>query len=117
MADRFITIKEVALKNNCPECYNNEGLQLTFKQKFMESNFYKSITQETKHILHCNTCNTTIYPISWTDDIERVVKYHQRAFAPKKPSFKLKKKAWLLISVTLMVLAAGIVLFVLKDKL
>ncbi|WP_223032617.1 hypothetical protein [Hanstruepera marina] len=117
MADKFITVKEVTLKNNCPECYNNEGLQLTFKQKFIESNFYKSLTTETKHILYCNTCKTTIYPVSWTDDIERVVKYHQRAFVPKKASFKLNKKAWTLIGVTIALIIAGIVLFLLKDQL
>ena len=117
MAEKFITIKEVALKNNCPECYSNDGLHLTFKQKFKESNFYKSITQETKHILNCKTCNTTIYPVSWTEDIERVVNYHQRAFLPKKDTFKLKKKAWLLIGITVALLIAGVTLFFLKDSL
>lgn len=117
MVEKFITIKEVALKNNCPECYNNEGLHLTFKQKFIEANFYKSITKETKHILNCKTCNTTIYPVSWTEDIERVVNYHQRAFVPKKASIKLNKKAWIFIGIALAVLIAGVVLFLLKDKL
>lgn len=117
MPEKFITIKEVALKNNCPECYNNEGLHLTFKQKFIESNFYKSITSETNHILHCKTCNTTIYPVSWTEDIERVVNYHQRAFVPKKASLKLNKKAWILISVALLVLVTGIVMVFLQNKL
>lgn len=117
MAERFITIKEVALKNNCPECYSKDGLHLTFKQKFIESNFHKSITKETKHILNCKTCHTTIYPVSWTEDIERVVNYHQRAFVPKKESFKLKKKAWLLIGIAITVLITGVALFLFKDNL
>ncbi|PWI30723.1 hypothetical protein DI383_04550 [Flavobacteriaceae bacterium LYZ1037] len=97
MEEKFITIKEVALNNNCPECYNTNGLQLTFLQKFVETKFYKSITRETSHLLECNTCNTNIYPISWTEDIERVFNYHQKAFTPKTPSIKLKKSARLLI--------------------
>lgn len=97
MPEKLITIKEVALKNNCPECYNNNGLLLTFKQKFIESIFYKSITKETNIVLHCNTCENRIYPVNWNEDIERVVNYHQRAFSPKKASIKLKKSAWLLI--------------------
>ncbi|HLV39453.1 hypothetical protein [Xanthomarina sp.] len=97
MEERFITIKEVALINNCPECYNTTGLQLTFKQKFVETKFYRSITKETTHQLECNTCHTSIYPVRWTDDIERVFNYHQKAFTPKTPSFKLKRAAWLVI--------------------
>src|SRR5690606_8126248 len=97
MEEKFITIKEVALNNNCPECYNTNGLQLTFKQKFVETRFYRSITKETTHLLACNTCNTNIYPVRWTEDIERVFNYHQKAFTPKAPKFKLKKSAWLLI--------------------
>lgn len=97
MEEKYITIKEVALINNCPECYNTTGLQLTFKQKFVETKFYRSITKETAHQLECSTCNTSIYPVRWTDDIERVFNYHQKAFIPKTPSFKLKRNAWLLI--------------------
>lgn len=97
MEEKFITIKEVALNNNCPECYNTNGLYLTFKQKFVESKFYKSITKDTSNQLECHTCQTTIYPVRWTEDIERVVAYHQKAFTPKNPSYKLKKSAWLLI--------------------
>ena len=117
MAEKFITIKEVALKNNCPECYSNDGLHLTFKQKFIESNFYKSITQETKHILNCKTCKTTIYPISWTEDIERVVNYHQRGFVPKKNTFKLKKKVWILIGIAVALIIAGVAMFLINDYL
>ncbi|TYA52990.1 hypothetical protein [Formosa maritima] len=104
MKEKFITIKEVSLNNNCPECYNNSGLQLTFKQKFVESRFYKSITKETSHQLECSNCNTSIYPVRWTEDIERVFNYQQKAFTPKTPSTKLKKAAWLLIIISLIVL-------------
>ncbi len=115
MNERFITIKEVALKNNCPECYSHDGLHLTFKQKFIESRFYKSITQETSHTLTCKTCDTIIYPISWTEDIERVFNYHQRGFIPKKASLKLNNKAWLFIVIAFSLFIIGIILFILKD--
>jgi len=108
MAEKQITIKEVSLNNNCPECYNTNGLQLTFKQKFKETNLYKSITSETIQEIECKTCNTIIYPVMWTDDIERVFEYHQKAFVPKKPSTKLKKKAWLIIALFGIIITAGI---------
>lgn len=108
MDDRFITIKEVAINNNCPECYNTNGLHLTFKQKFMETRFYKSVTKETAHYLFCKTCETTIYPVNWTDDIDRVFDYHQRAFVPKKASLKLKKAAWIAIAGFIGIIIIGV---------
>ena len=93
----YFTLKEVQLNNNCPECYSNTGLELTFKQRFVENAFYKAITEETKNEMHCKTCNTNIFPVSWTNDIEQVVAYQERAIQPKSKSFKLKKMAWFVI--------------------
>ena len=103
MEARFITIKEVELNNNCPECFNTSGLELTLRQKFIETKFYKSITNETTHQLECHNCHTIIYPVNWTEDIERVINYQLKAFTPKKASRKLKKSAWLLIIISLLV--------------
>lgn len=114
MEDKFITIKTIELINNCPECFNTTGLELTFKQRFVETKFYKKITKETTHLLECRTCNTIIYPISWTEDIERVFNYHQRAIIPKAVSFKLKKLAWVtIISVLfLLIVLIGVIIII-----
>ncbi|RIA08441.1 hypothetical protein OE09_0253 [Flavobacteriaceae bacterium MAR_2010_72] len=93
MEDQFFTLKEVYLNNHCPECYSREGLHLTFKQKFIEAKLYKAVTSYTEHSLSCSKCNTSIFPVRWTDDIEQVVDYHIRARSPKPKSIKLKK--WL----------------------
>ncbi len=97
MSEKLVTIKEVVLKNNCPECYSNEGLRLTFKQKIIDTRFYKSITSQISHEIDCKICNTVIYPVKWTDDIERVFEYQKKAFVPKKPLTYLKKTSWLAI--------------------
>ena len=99
----IITIKEVTLNNNCPVCYSKKGLILTFKQKIIENNFYKSITSEITNNIKCNTCNTTIYPVQWTDDIERVFEYHQKTVVPKKTSTYLKKRAWIIIVAVILI--------------
>lgn len=117
MNEQFITIKEVTLNNNCPECYNTNGLQLTFKQKYIETRFYKSITQETAHQLECKTCESIIYPVRWTDDIDRVFQYHQRAFVPKKSSLKLKRQAWLLLLLAVIIILTGVVLLIVNPRL
>lgn len=97
MKHNLITVKEVALNNNCPECYSTEGLKLTFKQKFKENRWYKSITDDITSELSCDKCDTDIYPVRWTDDIERVYEYQRKTITPKKQILKLKPIAWILI--------------------
>ena len=111
MDDKYITIKEVTLKNNCPECFNNEGLHLTFRQKFVENKFYKSITSNVKYDILCKMCETNIYPVQWTDDIERVVEYQNRAFVPKKASTNFKNIFWVIIGL-LVLSIIGIALYI-----
>lgn len=108
---QYFTLKEVQLNNNCPECYSNEGLELTFKQRFVETLFYKAITEDTIEEMYCNTCNTDIFPIRWTNDIEQVVAYQQRAIQPKPKSLKLKKLGWIFVIIDVLILIV-IVLFV-----
>jgi hypothetical protein len=113
MKEEHITIKEVPLINNCPKCFSKDGLQLTFMQKFIDTSFYRSITNEVSQKMVCNTCNSIIYPEQWTDDIERVFEYQQKALEPKKIALKLKKTAWLImISSAIIITAIITTLFV-----
>lgn len=97
MKEKHIPIKEVSLNNHCPVCYSTNGLHLTFKQRIVETNFYRSITSEITNDIKCTTCKTTIYPVQWTDDLERVFEYHKKMVSPKKPSTYLKKWSWVLL--------------------
>jgi DNA-directed RNA polymerase subunit M/transcription elongation factor TFIIS len=114
--DKLITIKEVPLKNNCPECYNNEGLQLTFKQRFIETSFYRQITNEIEHVIFCNTCDSTIYPVQWDEHIERVVAYQKKAFIPKPTSRKLKKPAYIILAVLGLIIVTSVIISLLIYK-
>lgn len=88
--EKLIEAKEVGLKNNCPVCYSNKGLRLTFKQKIIETKLYKSLTSDISNEINCTKCNSVIYPAQWTDDIDRVFEYHQKAFVPKNHRLTLK---------------------------
>ena len=112
-SSRFFTLKEARIGNNCPECYSNDSLELTFKQKLIETKLYKAITDETACQLLCLNCDVQIFPIRWTDDIERVVDYHKRGLKIKPKSTKLKSIAWGLIIFSVVVLIA-MLLFALK---
>lgn len=97
------SLKEFSLNNNCPECYSNDGLKLTIKQKISESIFVKRVTDDTINQIHCSNCNTDIYPQRWNDDIDRVVAYHQRAIVLKK-SWTLKPLAYVFIGLDLLII-------------
>ena len=116
MEEKFLTLRQVSLNNNCPECYSKDGLQLTFKQRFIENSFYKAISKETSHSLFCHTCKTMIFPVRWTDDIELVFEYQQRASTPKASSFKLKTLTWVLfgVLVAIVIISGVLVLGVFK---
>ncbi len=106
MKDHFIQIKEVPIKNNCPICYNNDGLFLTFKQRIIHTDLYKHITSEISHDLKCKTCNSAIYPVQWTDEFEQVFEYHKKALTPYKSSVKLKRASWILLTALLLVIVS-----------
>lgn len=105
---KHITVKKVGLKNNCPECFSTDGLQLTFKQEFTETKFYKSITDRVSCYIDCTTCATAIYPERWTDDIERVVSYQEKALTPKPVSKRFKPLFWGIAIGILFVVILGI---------
>ncbi|SDR82667.1 hypothetical protein SAMN04515667_0771 [Formosa sp. Hel1_31_208] len=107
---KYITLQEVKLNNNCPECYSTEGLELTFKQRFVENALYKAITDDLINEMHCKVCDTAIFPVRWTDEIEQVVAYQKRAATPKPKSIKLKRLGWLFILADLLVLIVVILL-------
>lgn len=108
MTEKLITIKSVKLNNHCPECYSKDGLQITFKQRFIETAFYKSVTQEVSTEMDCTVCNTPIYPARWTDDIERVYSYQMKAFKPKKASKKFKGLFWGILILVGMIITASV---------
>jgi hypothetical protein len=110
MKTQFLTLKEVKLHNNCPECFSNEGLHLRFKQKFVQNALYKSVTSDIQNEMQCHTCNTGISPGSWTREIDQVVAYQERAIKPKPKSIKLTKLAWIIVILDA-VLIFGVLLF------
>ncbi|WP_373019353.1 hypothetical protein [Muriicola sp.] len=96
-------IKEADLTNNCPECFNQE-LKLTFYQKHLISRFFNRTTSEVSHEIKCLTCGSVIYPVSWTEDIERSFEYFQKLTTPKPSSTRLTAMSvWLLVLLVVLV--------------
>lgn len=105
--ERFEILKEADLTNNCPECFNQD-MKLTFQQKHKFGKLYDRTTSEVSHKLKCNKCNSTIYPVNWTDDIERTFNYYQKMVSPKKASIRFTSLFYILI-VSLIVIIGAII--------
>jgi ribosomal protein S27E len=96
--------------NNCPECFNQD-LTITFFQTHLKGAFLDRVTSEVTPELRCNTCGTVIYPVSWTDDIERSVGYYQKALNPEKTRIRFRPLFYLAVLLGLLLAGALIYLF------
>ncbi len=105
--EKLVTIKQAILTNNCPECYNQD-LKLSFFQRHRYGKLYHRTTSDVTHQLVCNTCGSTIYPVKWTDDIERSFGYYQKMVVPEKGSLRFTTLFWILMLLLIAVVGAGI---------
>lgn len=101
-------LREAPLSNNCPECFNQD-MTLSFTQQHRETRFihkvYRGVTRE----LRCNTCQNLIYPVTWTEDIERSVEYYEKLVQPERPGVRLKPLFYLVVALVLAL--AGIMVY------
>ena len=103
-------LKEGVITNNCPECYNQDML-LTFYQKHLFSKFYHKTTKEVTYQIRCNKCDSIIYPVNWTDDIERSFEYFQKTVAPKKAGLRFTGLFYGLVLFLIALIGTGIYLY------
>ncbi len=78
MKTEYITLKEAALTNNCPECYSTDGMVLSFKQQRIKNKLLTKTKGTIIESINCSKCKTQIFPGQWTTDIERVYNYHKK---------------------------------------
>lgn len=101
--EKLVVISKSDLTNNCPECYNQE-LALTFYQKHKYGKLAHRITSEITQDITCKTCHSTIYPINWTEDIERVFEYYRKTVIPAKKSLKYTPLFYALILIIIILI-------------
>lgn len=92
------------LSNNCPECYSNEGLEISFVQEELENQFYSKSQNSVTETIYCKNCKNIIYPVSWTPEIDRVYKYNRKQVTPRNSNLRLKP-----ISYSLIFLSIGLI--------
>ncbi len=110
MTNKTKTLHSARIKNNCPTCFGTDGLEFTFTQEEKETAFFKKPAINVDNTLYCHTCKNSIYPVNWTEDIERVFDYNKKIAETNKEYLKVKPLFYISIVVAL-VLVAAIVYF------
>ncbi|MGK0386383.1 MAG: hypothetical protein ACI849_000997 [Patiriisocius sp.] len=106
------TLHTARLKNNCPECFANDGLEFSFAQEQTVQKLSTNASKNISEILYCHTCKNTIYPVNWNDDIERVYAYHKKQVHPKESGMRLTKFGFGILLGVLIFVAIGVYLVV-----
>ncbi|HAV54004.1 MULTISPECIES: hypothetical protein [Aequorivita] len=100
------------LKNNCPTCFGTDGLEFTFTQVEKENSFFKKPASEIESNLYCHTCKNDIYPVNWTEDIERVFDYNKKIAETNKQYLKVKPLFYILVIAAIVLIAAVVYLLI-----
>lgn len=108
--------QEATLSSNCPECYANNSLLFTVFQKEINNPWYFKRTPELSEQIVCQKCETEIYPVRYTEDIERVKAFYLKSMGTPETRFKMKGLSYLLI-VLILAAAAGSYLFLQQPEL
>ena len=111
MKEQIHLLHTARIKNNCPECYANNGLEFSFSQLEIENKFYSKAKKEVIEKLYCHHCKEQVYPVKWDEDIERVYEYHRKLAIPRGSGLKLKPLAYIIILVDAITIAALIYYF------
>lgn len=100
-------LHKAKLVNNCPTCFNQNGLELTFTQNEKENAFFHKPSPQIDDSLYCHNCNNPIYPVNWTEDIERVYDYNKKIAETKKQYLKVKPLFYIII-ITAVIIASAL---------
>ena len=108
--EKLEVIKESDITNNCPECFNQE-MKITFYQKHKYGKLFHRTTGEVTHQIKCKKCDSVIYPVKWTEDIERIFEYNQKLVIPERTSIRFMTLFYVLLLLLIVLIGAGVYLF------
>ena len=106
MIQKTNTLHTARLNNNCPTCFGTDGLEFTFSQNEQENAFFHKPNSKIEETLYCHNCKHTIYPVNWTEDIERVYNYNKKLAETNRQYLKIKPLFYILIIVAIILVAA-----------
>ncbi|HMB65192.1 MAG TPA: hypothetical protein VKN36_19080 [Eudoraea sp.] len=107
--EKLNVIKEADITNNCPECFNQD-MKLSFYQKHTYGRLFHRTTNEVTHQIKCNKCQSLIYPVNWTEDIERSFEYYQKMVHPERSSISFTSLFYILVLLLIVLVGAAVYL-------
>ncbi|MDC6351097.1 hypothetical protein PP178_05990 [Zeaxanthinibacter sp. PT1] len=111
MKEKLIVIKEADLTNNCPECFAQD-LRLTFYQKESYGKLFHRTTKNLSHEIQCKKCGSVIYPVQWTQDIDRTFEYYRKLVTPNRSSIRFTFLFYALVLLLIVLVGAGTYMFI-----
>ncbi|MDE3743020.1 hypothetical protein [Maribacter polysaccharolyticus] len=108
--EKLVVVKEAEITNNCPECFNQD-MKITFKQKHLTGRLFDRVTKEVTYTILCKKCNSIIYPVNWTEDIERTFNYYQKMVTPEKPAIRFTSLFYIIVISILVLMGTAIYLW------
>lgn len=111
MTTKTHTLHTARIKNNCPTCFGSDGLEFTFSQEEKETIFQKKTAKQIDEKLYCHTCKNPIYPVNWTEDIERVYHYNKKIAETNRIGLKVKPLLYIVILLAIIIVATGVYFF------
>lgn len=112
MSTKTHSLHTAKIKNNCPTCFGTDGLEFSFSQSEKDTPFFHKPETQIDEKLFCHKCNSQIYPVNWTEDIERVYDYNRKIAETNKQYLKVKPLFYILIVVAIILVAAGIYILI-----
>lgn len=100
--------KEATLSSNCPECFANNSIRYTVLQKEIDNRWYYHLSRELSEHMVCGKCETVIYPIRYTENIEQIKAFYLRTMGTPPKRFQLKALSYITLILVLTAVAAGV---------
>ncbi|RZS99614.1 hypothetical protein [Aquimarina brevivitae] len=109
MKTEYTILKKANLNNNCPVCFNTDGLIISFKQKELKTALFKRNAKDVEDKIECLKCKSHIYPALWTKDIEMVYDYHRKTVTPTASKVRFTPLFYTLVIILFIIVAATII--------
>ncbi|WP_291871093.1 hypothetical protein [Maribacter sp.] len=104
--EHFNQIGKKRIPSKCPDCGNQDCLELNFYQSSIESGFLITVSKKVTGMLFCHHTKTEIAPVLWTDDIENRFENEKSKLPIKPKSTKVIKSSLVLFLAPLLIIGA-----------
>lgn len=108
VTDYYDPIGHKEILSKCPDCGNQNCLEIRFYQKRIETPYSKKVSKKVTGVLYCNHTQTEISPVLWTDEIENRFKTEKTKLQLNPTGLKFNKWFYALLIIPLFIALSAI---------